>query len=97
MTYFRKFCYPNSSCLRKGVTLTFMSFSKVLILILIYFEWRDTETQQYLVKSTMGAFDCEIWTGLIQILKPGFRVLPDNQTQNPKTYFNAEKSAPKPK
>ena len=40
----------------------------------------------------MGAFDCEIWTGLIQILKPGFWDLPDKQTQNPKTYFNAEKS-----
>ena len=26
MTYFRKFCYLNSSCIRKSITLMFMSF-----------------------------------------------------------------------
>ena len=28
MTYFSKFCYLNSSCIRKSITLMFMSFSK---------------------------------------------------------------------
>ena len=28
MTYFRKFCYLNSSCFRKSINLMFMSFSK---------------------------------------------------------------------
>ena len=28
MTYFRTFCYLNSSCIRKSITLMFMSFSK---------------------------------------------------------------------
>ena len=28
MTYFRKFCYVNSSCIGKSITLMFMSFSK---------------------------------------------------------------------
>ena len=28
MTYFWKFCYLNSSCIRKSITLMFMSFSK---------------------------------------------------------------------
>ena len=28
VTYFRKFCYLNSSCIRKSTTLMFMSFSK---------------------------------------------------------------------
>ena len=28
MTYLRKFCYLNSSCIRKSITLMFMSFSK---------------------------------------------------------------------
>ena len=28
MTYFRKFCYLNSLCIRKSITLMFMSFSK---------------------------------------------------------------------
>ena len=28
MTYFRKFCYLNSSWIRKGITLLFISFSK---------------------------------------------------------------------
>ena len=33
-TYFRKFCYLNSSCIRKSVTLMFMSFSKKKITLL---------------------------------------------------------------
>ena len=28
MTYFRTFCYLNSSCIRRSITLMFMSFSK---------------------------------------------------------------------
>ena len=28
MTYIRKFCYLNSSCIRKGITLMFVSFSR---------------------------------------------------------------------
>ena len=28
VTYFRKFCYLNSSCIRKRITLMFVSFSK---------------------------------------------------------------------
>ena len=28
MTYFRKFCYLNSSCIRKSITLMFMSSSR---------------------------------------------------------------------
>ena len=28
MTYFRKFCYLNISCIRKSITLTLMSFAK---------------------------------------------------------------------
>ena len=40
MTYFRIFCYLNSSCIRKSITLTFMSLSKTKFTLL----WQNSVT-----------------------------------------------------
>ena len=46
MTYFRKFCYLNSSCIRKSITLMFMSFSKNKFTLLL-----QTRYQMFLLVS----------------------------------------------